>query len=51
MKKRKLKKWVKNLITMVIVYLIGVSFILILCERVEQINNNQQYNQVESQHE
>lgn len=40
MKKRNLKKWVKELIFAIIIILIGVGFMLVLSERVNQIDNN-----------
>ena len=45
MKKRKLKKWVKGLMIIVVVYVIGLIAVLSLCDRAEQINN--QYNNTE----
>jgi Tfp pilus assembly protein PilO len=40
MKKRNLKKWVKELIVVITIFIIGLGFMLILSERVNQIDNN-----------
>lgn len=40
MKKRKLKKWVKGLMIIIVVYIIGLIAVLSLCDRAEQINNS-----------
>lgn len=40
MKKRRLKKWVKVALTIIIVYAIGIGCTLLLCERAEQINRS-----------
>lgn len=40
MKKRNLKKWVKELIVVITIFVIGLGFMLILSERVNQIDNN-----------
>ena len=40
MKKRNLKKWVKELIFIIIIFVIGLGFMLVLSERVNQIDNN-----------
>lgn len=40
MKKRNLKKWVKELIVIIAIFIIGLGFMLILSERVDQIDNN-----------
>jgi Tfp pilus assembly protein PilO len=40
MKKRNLKKWVKELIVVITIFIIGLGFTLILSERVNQIDNN-----------
>lgn len=40
MKKRNLKKWVKELIVIITIFIIGLGFMLILSERVNQIDNN-----------
>ena len=39
MKKRRLKKWVKDFIAMSIIVLIGVLSIFAMCERAEQLDN------------
>ena len=38
MKKRKLKKWVKNLIVVIIVYAIGLGCIVALVNNAEKLN-------------
>ena len=43
MKKRKLKRWVKNLIIIIIVYLVGIGCIFAMCERAKQINYSEGY--------
>lgn len=40
MKKRNLKKWVKELIVVITIFIIGLGFMLVLSERVNQIDNN-----------
>lgn len=42
MKKRNLKKWVKELIVVITIFIIGLGFMLILSERVNQIDNNKE---------
>ena len=42
MKKRNLKKWVKVLIVVITIFIIGLGFMLILSERVNQIDNNKE---------
>lgn len=43
MKKRKLKRWVKNLIIITILFLIGFGCILAMVGRVDQINRSMGY--------
>ena len=40
MKKRRLKRWVKVTLTIIVIYTIGIGCILLLCERAEQINRS-----------
>lgn len=42
MKKRNLKKWVKELIVVITIFIIGLGFMLVLSERVNQIDNNKE---------
>lgn len=42
MKKRNLKKWVKELIFIIIIFVIGLGFMCALSERVNQIDNNKE---------
>lgn len=44
MKKRNLKKWVKELIVVITIFIIGLGFMLTLSERVNQIDNNKGVN-------
>lgn len=44
MKKRyKLKKWVKETLIIMLVFMIGIFAVFTLCARAEQINHNEVY--------
>lgn len=41
MKKRRLKRWVKKLLVLIIIYSVGFGFVLLMCARAEQIDKAQ----------
>ena len=44
MKKRRLKRWVKKILVLIIIYSVGFGFILLMCARAEQIDKAQKKN-------
>ena len=42
MKKRKLKKWFKNLIFILVIYSIGISFMFCLSNRLEKLDQKKE---------
>lgn len=46
MKKRKLKKWVKELLIITLIYSIGIGCVLIMVERANQINRSMEYERI-----
>ena len=46
MKKLRLKKWVKELLVVSIIFIIGLVAVFIMVERAEQINKGVQYEEI-----
>lgn len=47
MKKLRLKKWVKELLVVSIIFIIGLVAVFTLCERSEQINRGVNYEEID----
>lgn len=43
MKKRRLKKWVKELLIIIVIFIIGFGCIFAMTERADQINRSMNY--------